>query len=110
MKGYCERCGGSNNLQCAHIIGRLNLALRWDERNALCLCYKHHLFWAHKEPLQFAEWFRTKYPDRHEYLMKAKDNIVQRDVQEYQDLYKELLLKLNRKDLLDDLLKKLEGV
>jgi len=58
--GHCERCGKTENLQCAHIVGRRALGLRWNLSNALCLCYACHIHWAHKEPLAFAEFVCEK--------------------------------------------------
>jgi hypothetical protein len=28
--------------------------------NAVTLCYRHHLFWAHSEPIQFTEWVKKR--------------------------------------------------
>lgn len=54
--GFCQKCGTTRNLQCAHIFSRKNLSIRWDEENAVCLCLKDHLYWAHKEPVEFSKW------------------------------------------------------
>lgn len=35
------RC--SCQMQCAHIKSRRYKSIRWDERNALCLCASHHM-------------------------------------------------------------------
>lgn len=54
--GFCQHCGSNNNLQCAHIFSRRNLSIRWDDENAVCLCYRCHIHWSHKEPIQFTKW------------------------------------------------------
>ena len=74
-RGSCERCATTRNLQCAHIQSRTNLHLRWDEKNALCLCVRCHLYWAHKNPLEFATWYVALYPKENAYLMKEKNVI-----------------------------------
>lgn len=63
--GYCEardwpgrvvECGGP--LECSHRHGRACKALRWDARNADCLCRNCHA-WFHnnrKEFWEFVEW------------------------------------------------------
>lgn len=62
------RCGGV--LQCSHIIRRSVMRLRWEPRNALALCIKHHLWWWHKEPLEAVAWFRKKFGDhRYHWLL-----------------------------------------
>lgn len=65
QKGFCEASGEggmncSGQLQCAHIFSRVNMNLRWDKNNALCLCSAHHLFWAHKNPIEFTEFVKKK--------------------------------------------------
>ena len=45
----CERCGlvatddTRQKFHCAHNIGRRHYAVRWDPRNAWCLCAECHL-------------------------------------------------------------------
>lgn len=90
LPGKCERCGSKSGLQCAHVISRKNLVLRWDIRNGLCLCLRCHLYWAHKNPLEFADWYRQKYPVRYEYLMKRKNEIVKMTLEDYKELYARL--------------------
>jgi len=63
-KWRCRRCGtqyaeGSRGLHCAHIVGRRNRELRWDERNAVSLCMGCHL-WAHANPLAFTDWLKDE--------------------------------------------------
>lgn len=58
-KGLCERCGKEDTLACAHIFSRRNLRIRWTLSNLLCLCYRCHIHWAHKEPIQFTRWVTT---------------------------------------------------
>lgn len=41
-RGACERCGRTETLQAAHIIGRRYAATRCDENNAWCLCAGCH--------------------------------------------------------------------
>lgn len=52
-KKRCEFCESINNLQVAHCISRLELALRYSEDNVLCLCARCHLI-SHQNPLWFA--------------------------------------------------------
>jgi hypothetical protein len=54
-RGRCEHCGGTENLQCAHIISRRFSATRVMSENALCLDAKcHHHFTDH--PVEFGRW------------------------------------------------------
>lgn len=94
-RGECEKCGKTEALHCAHVVGRKNLALRWDLMNALALCHKHHIFWQHREPLEFTEWFKEKYPNRYEYISMNKNRIVKRTLEDYKELVKMLQEKLD---------------
>lgn len=47
--GKCFRCGATEGLQAAHIIGRAQRVTRWDPTNGICLCHRcHRLFDTHR--------------------------------------------------------------
>ena len=53
----CERCGKTETLQIAHILAKgCHPRLRYQRCNVLILCVGCHLFWAHRNPLEFREW------------------------------------------------------
>ena len=63
-RGYvCESCGisggkkgsGLPQMECAHIYGRANKAVRWDTLNALCLCHTCHRKFT-ENPLDFQKF------------------------------------------------------
>lgn len=94
--GYCLHCGKTENLQCSHIVGRLNHHLRYDPQNAITLCYACHIHFWHKEPLEASVWFRGIRPDAEEYLNRERNKIEKLD-------YEEIVSSLN------GMLKELEG-
>lgn len=55
--GRCEsgRPGHLGNLQCAHGFSRSYKAVRWDRRNAFCLCGGCHTFYTH-HPIEWDLW------------------------------------------------------
>lgn len=59
----CQWCGGSQNLQWAHIVSRRYLSTRWSLSNSLVLCAGCHLRWHHR-PLEGAAWFGERFPER----------------------------------------------
>lgn len=66
--GYrCEYCGSTERLNSHHVFSRSNRAVRWDIDNGCCLCCLHHTFStqfsAHKTPMVFAEWIKSKRGD-----------------------------------------------
>lgn len=62
--GKCERCNSTNVVQSHHIIPRTNWNLRFDERNGVALCKRHHIYWAHKDAIAFINWLNIEYPGR----------------------------------------------
>lgn len=53
--GTCVHCGATDSLQCAHGFSRRYRNVRWDRRNAFCLCQRCHMFFTHR-PLEWDEW------------------------------------------------------
>lgn len=89
-KQYCEWCGRTNGtFQCSHVVGRGNLALRYDILNVKCLCAWCHLRW-HANPLESSRWFKSKYPQRYEYLMANKNKTIKRSIDDYKELIKNI--------------------
>lgn len=54
-RGHCARCRTTTNLQCAHIVSRRYLSVRWKTVNAFCLCAKDHTWFTHN-PLEWELW------------------------------------------------------
>lgn len=60
----CQACGvnkrfESNLLDCAHIMGRRSVALRWHPNNAISLCRACHIFYT-EHPFDFADYCREE--------------------------------------------------
>ncbi len=61
--GHCEVSGGmhSGNLQCAHGFPRAPYwSIRWDRRNAFCLCQGHHKKYTH-DVLRWDDWILERW-------------------------------------------------
>lgn len=89
-RGSCVRCGNNDykKLQCAHIMPRTALSTRWDFMNLVCLCVSCHLFWAHKNPVEFTEWIKvwlgeTKYNE----LRRRATMLKHWTIEELEQLY-----------------------
>lgn len=77
--GYrCERCGKSEHLNAHHAYGRRSHpSVRHDLENGVCLCAGCHLWWAHKEVLEFGDWFRKKLgKQRYEALRRRANEVA----------------------------------
>jgi 5-methylcytosine-specific restriction endonuclease McrA len=80
--GKCAVCGKEHTpqapLNAHHIMPRQMFSgLRFDPQNGIALCPKCHKmgkFSAHKGGIWFAEFLRTKYPEKYEHCLKHKDD------------------------------------
>lgn len=60
-------------LQAAHVYSKGRWPnLRHVAENLLSMCWSHHFHWAHKEPLEFTDWWRATYPERETFLQDLK--------------------------------------
>jgi len=88
-KNRCEICGNTQNLNSHHIVTRTNKRLRWDLKNGVSLCVKHHVFGSeavHENALFFDNWFIKHRKNDRKYLLKEMYSIKQRQVWELKEL------------------------
>ena len=76
-RDLCQKCGGFNSLQTAHIFSRSLRSVRWDLDNLLLLCAKCH-FWAHKNPILFTEFVRYYYSEYKYEQLKLKATMIKK--------------------------------
>lgn len=91
----CQHCLAPNllksNCHVSHVIPRSkSLLLSFDLLNLKVLCYHCHLNWWHKNPVEAGEWFKTKFPERWEYLKTKKDIVEPIKDFELENMYIEL--------------------
>lgn len=59
--GWCQRCGSTEYLQCAHIIRRRYFGIRCSADNALALCRSCHTFFdVGKRDVEWEMWVRER--------------------------------------------------
>ena len=95
-KGKCDNCKSTFSLQCAHICSRRYLNLRWDVRNAVCLCAKCHVYYTYR-PIEWNIWVNKRIGEKvHDGLKKEALKIRVGKI-----MYKELIdsLKAQYKNL-----------
>lgn len=69
----CDKAVEGTNCHGSHVIPvSAGNKLRWDLNNIKTLCYHDHINVWHKNPLEAAEWFKAKFPERDEYLEENK--------------------------------------
>lgn len=90
--GLCEarfvsQCGGG--LQDNHILPKSHYpSLRYDILNHVALCYRHHIYWWHKSPLEAIEWLQETFPHRYTYLMAVRHNHKKLTKDDYEKIRK----------------------
>jgi 5-methylcytosine-specific restriction endonuclease McrA len=73
MRGRCQRCGSSHQLECHHIVRRAVKAARWVTDLSLCLCSECHRTGehaAHADPAGFWKWLEKQFPEKYELAQK----------------------------------------
>lgn len=90
----CQWCGKAvtgSNCQVSHVVPvSQGNALAFDPINMKILCYHCHLNKWHKRPLEATEWFRSKFPERYEYLEQHKKDEVHWKEHDYKEMIKQL--------------------
>jgi len=98
-KGKCERCGKASPLNTAHIFSRRNLATRWDKDNVFCFCVGCH-FWAHQNPILFAEFAKKKLGvKKYEELKEKSIKIKKWTIPELEELVEKFKKEINNNAL-----------
>lgn len=94
----CQRCGvhvEGRNAHGSHVIPvSSGNQFRFEVTNIKTLCGHCHLRWWHKNPVEAAEWFKQKFPERYSYLFNTIRVPTKYDAQWYKDKiaeYKQLI-------------------
>lgn len=107
-RGYCSVCGETSQLQAHHLIARTRHRYRYDPRNGICLCFKHHQLDNNISPhasmssaLNFVAFLKKNNPQQYRYFMENRED--KRPVAvDYEKLYvilkKQVKMVLNNAD------------
>lgn len=79
----------SSVLQCAHVIGRANLYLRWNKLNALCICSGHHVYYTY-HPEAWRELMQRWYGIEYQILLDERNKKITFNEVFYKEKLKEL--------------------
>lgn len=79
-KMSCQRCGQDayhdRKIEVAHFYGRSNLTTRWAPDNVCLLCFKCHYLWAHREPMEFSQWWLKRLGEDRFKLLQVRKNMI----------------------------------
>ena len=89
--GYiCQKCDKyleGSNAHASHVIPvSAGNQFRYDELNMKCMCFHCHMNWWHKNPIEAGDWFKEKFPDRHEYLFGKPRETVKFTIDELKEM------------------------
>jgi len=95
--GWCQACMRIGRLETHHYFGRGHRSVRFDERNAVCLCFLCHRKF-HEDP-EFGRHFMIKRLGQRQYdnlflFAKTGSPVKKRDEYLIVEMYKKLLKKL----------------
>jgi 5-methylcytosine-specific restriction endonuclease McrA len=81
-KMTCQWCGkkitSTHDAHISHVKSKkLYPNLKFDPMNLKLLCYRCHIYRWHKDPDDAITWFKEKFPERWNYIMKHKEDVVQ---------------------------------
>ena len=77
----CEKCGRTTSLNSHHVFGkRAHPSVRHDLENGVCLCAGCHLWWAHKEGIEFTYWITERLGKRKLDALRRRANTVSKSV------------------------------
>ena len=71
----CKRCGVNARLQCSHFHGRRKQSVRYDENNAVALCFTCHRYFT-ENPLEHVEWYRNYLGEEKFEQLNLRANII----------------------------------
>lgn len=83
-------------MQAMHIYGRANYATRWLTENGLTGGYYTHICWAHRHPVEFAQWAEQELgPDAWKKLTEQSKQIVKVNTAFLDETEKRLLAEID---------------
>lgn len=97
--GYvCQKSGEvlkGSNAHGSHVIPVSHGgSLPFDPENIITLSYHWHINWWHKNPMEASEWFKTKFPERWEYIQSHMNDEVHYKWFDYEEKIAEMKLKI----------------
>ena len=82
--GKCRKCGSLTRLSAAHIYSKgKHRKMRYILENVITLCYRCHIHWAHKEPIEFTEWIQSELGEAEYQRLRLRANYVDKSILDY---------------------------
>ena len=91
----CVRCGKIEGLNAAHIFSRSLKSVRWSLWNGITLCGGCHIFWAHKNPVEFTEFVKQRLGEQKYELLRQEARCIVKVTREYLERIKFTLQSYN---------------
>jgi len=101
LKGYCEICGPKVHhdvLHAHHIYSCRHQGTRYKLENGCCLCPAHHIYFAHRDIMEFSDWVQANRPkellDRLRIWARTTSHLTQFDLEFLEDEFNKRLTAL----------------
>ena len=83
-KNRCLKCGGVKTLCASHIYPKgTHRKMEFDLDNVITLCYRHHIHWWHKHPIEAAEWIKITIPKARYERLKLRSQVIDKTPLDY---------------------------
>lgn len=67
----CLHCGNTKQIHASHVYPKGSYPhMKWMPKNLKALCFRCHLMWWHKNPIEAGDWYKKTYPVNARYLKK----------------------------------------
>lgn len=94
----CQWCGkkvAGSNCHASHVINKAQgNQFRFDPLNLKVLCMYCHMHKWHKDPVVASEWFKSKFPDRYDYLYNSVRKTVKFSRFDYESMVEDMKEKI----------------
>ena len=80
----CLHCGKQGILSMSHIFSKgSHRSMEFDEDNIIFLCYRCHIHFWHKSPIEASEWIKSVLPKEQYQRIYLRANTVQKGTRNY---------------------------
>lgn len=80
----CLKCGNTKTLCASHIYPKgTHRKMEFDPDNTKTLCYRCHMHWWHKSPIEAWEWIRETLPKERLDRLKLRSQVIDKSIQDY---------------------------
>lgn len=82
--GKCLKCGSTEKLCASHIYPKGTYRkMEYDYDNAVTFCYRCHIYWWHKNPVEAVEWLEKNIDKSRLDRLKLRSQVIDKKPMDY---------------------------